>query len=342
MLWYSQLQFIACAVPTQPAYGRGRYIAMQRQKEDIRSRCMLMKLSAEKARAQAETSSSCLKVFVAPEFYFRGRTGAYDLEGLQAVVSQLRAWASAPQWRDWLFFFGTVVGTFLDPNNQNEVINAAVVHRGGSGPDGTRIVMKEALAPDDFLSAIHLRNTTNPARGILTMEQLVGLKDGTQFDAVQNRGPGKEHQERPFDGTGVFDEARVRFAVEVCADHLVSRLAKSPTAWLDWLPQVQVITSCGVGDFNADSVVASKDGFVFRCDGFFAETQQSVAAHSRLSKVTGARTRSQGATLQEVQRTKTVKLRNHLPMWWKHCFSEAGELHVYPSQAAPWGNVRWW
>jgi hypothetical protein len=257
MFWYTHLEFIAHAIPTMPAYHQGRYIAARGSDNvDIRNRAFVMECVADVALTRAHDSSGTLKIFVAPEFFFRGRTGAYGLDGLQQVVRAIKLWASAKKFEHWLFFCGTVVATFENDRNEREIVNVAIVQHGG--PSGaTYTVMKEALAPDDFLTNGQLAQARRPQRGALTMETIVGVKNLQQFDALTNRGAGAEAQKKPYDGRGIFDDARIRFGVEVCADHLVSKLAKSPTSMFDWHPQVQVVTACGVQYIVADSVVAA-------------------------------------------------------------------------------------
>ncbi|MCU0687897.1 MAG: hypothetical protein MUF34_37575 [Polyangiaceae bacterium] len=342
MFWYTHLEFIAHAIPTMPAYHQGRYIAARGSDNvDIRNRAFVMECVADVALTRAHDSSGTLKIFVAPEFFFRGRTGAYGLDGLQQVVRAIKLWASAKKFEHWLFFCGTVVATFENDRNEREIVNVAIVQHGG--PSGaTYTVMKEALAPDDFLTNGQLAQARRPQRGALTMETIVGVKNLQQFDALTNRGAGAEAQKKPYDGRGIFDDARIRFGVEVCADHLVSKLAKSPTSMFDWHPQVQVVTACGVQYIVADSVVASKGGYAFLCDGFFAATQDGVAAHSELRKITTARNGTTAATTTAIAKRSTIALERRLTRDWKSGFSAAGELHFYPRQDAPWSSLRLW
>jgi hypothetical protein len=50
-----------------------------------------------------DSSADCLKVFVAPELFFRGVEGAYSMDDAAKVVDQLRALAKDSRWRNWLF-----------------------------------------------------------------------------------------------------------------------------------------------------------------------------------------------------------------------------------------------
>ena len=51
------------------------------------------------------------KVLVLPEFFFRGKQGAYPLAGVvDPVVPGLRALVQDAKWKDWFFCFGTLLG----------------------------------------------------------------------------------------------------------------------------------------------------------------------------------------------------------------------------------------
>jgi len=54
-----------------------------------------------------------LKIFMAPEFYFRGRNGAYPIDVVSAIIPKMMALGTAkPIFQDWLFVFGTAVASF--------------------------------------------------------------------------------------------------------------------------------------------------------------------------------------------------------------------------------------
>jgi len=342
MLWYSNVQFLAFAVNTTPEYHRGKYRAHQQDTQDIRRRCEIMEQVALAARRRANTSSYCLKVFVAPEFFFRGSKGAYSMEGVQTLVRTLRQWTRDDAWKHWVFFFGTLMVTFENDANQREILNLALVQKGGAGEEDSRIVQKEILASADLLTQADLSKNPRPRHGAITQEQVVGIKTREQYLAAQNRGPGKELQSHGFDGNGIFDLAGIRFAVEVCADHLSSRLALSPPAWLEYYPQLQVVTSCGVSQIDEDSVVATQGGYAFLCDGYFQDPNSGNGARSQLRKITTARRGNQPAVLQEIDPSQTLALTGSMPAHWQTCLGTAGELHIYPAQPVPWAKVRWW
>ncbi len=56
-----------------------------------------------------------LRLFMAPEFFFRGRSGAYSAKIAFDVLPQLRNETNKPRYRNWLFVLGTVImATFIE------------------------------------------------------------------------------------------------------------------------------------------------------------------------------------------------------------------------------------
>lgn len=88
---------------------------------DIEKRCDVM-IEAVKAAYNSNTNKvnplnpelrsdpTVLKVFVAPEFYFRGQQGAYAVESLHQIPDRLSVEANKSRYKDWLFVFGSSIG----------------------------------------------------------------------------------------------------------------------------------------------------------------------------------------------------------------------------------------
>jgi hypothetical protein len=93
------------------------YIGLQDPYQDVTKRLQVMIDAVEAAYNVAESDPSTLKIFVAPEFFFRGLDGAYKwdtehdnecgpickiLEGLENIVADKR-------FEDWFFLFGSII-----------------------------------------------------------------------------------------------------------------------------------------------------------------------------------------------------------------------------------------
>ncbi|MGE4047696.1 MAG: hypothetical protein AB7F35_22745, partial [Acetobacteraceae bacterium] len=58
---------------------------------------------------------NALKIFMAPEFFFRGSSGAYDMETAAKILPNLRLETQKPKYKDWLFVLGTAIAaTFIE------------------------------------------------------------------------------------------------------------------------------------------------------------------------------------------------------------------------------------
>ena len=74
--------------------------------------------------------SKTLKIFMAPEFYFRGAWGAYPPDIVSEIMPYLRRGGTgSPTYKDWLFVFGTAISAAVDArqhcftcNNANNIV----------------------------------------------------------------------------------------------------------------------------------------------------------------------------------------------------------------------------
>ncbi len=78
---------------------------------DIAARCEAMKraIRAGAASAAVDPAEDVLKVFMAPEFYFRGENGAYPVERINNILTDLRKETDQFKYADWLFAFGSII-----------------------------------------------------------------------------------------------------------------------------------------------------------------------------------------------------------------------------------------
>lgn len=124
MYRYRHVQFIGYALPTIPAVENwigwpwsveGRYCGIEPATADIDARIeMVMKvLEQTRASGAVDHAESTLKIFVMPEFAFRGKRGAYDDDPLVDYFTYFRTrfaeQVASPFWKGWLFVVGTIV-----------------------------------------------------------------------------------------------------------------------------------------------------------------------------------------------------------------------------------------
>ncbi len=113
---YEKVQFIGYRMITgmykgtdQPGNNEGADVAIDR---DMTARCDLMKAAIDHAYGlEVDDDPTTLKVFMAPEFFFRGKKGAYPFETLSKIPDQMRQETSRDKYKDWMFVLGTGIGS---------------------------------------------------------------------------------------------------------------------------------------------------------------------------------------------------------------------------------------
>ena len=122
---YKKVQFIGYFITTgayigtdDPSTALGSSQAEREENAwntDITGRCGLMKDAIEKAglNGHVDTSADVLKIFMAPEFFFRGTQGAYPMEKISEImrVSDLKNEMAKTAYNDWLFVLGSAIGS---------------------------------------------------------------------------------------------------------------------------------------------------------------------------------------------------------------------------------------
>ena len=275
---YNKIQFIGYEISTAPKNAvfengiikSGEYVGIDNIDEDIKQRCQLMMdaiLTADKNRTVPAEDDKTLKLFMTPEFYFRGPKGAYEMDQVQKVIESLQTMIKGEEWKDWIFVFGSIIGNsrpdqsdwllqFDEDELFREVYNVVLVQQGGFQDDSTAkennasIVMKEFLSNIDFI--------LRPSQGISISQ--------TGHMQPYPSGAGKEEQLHNYDGLGVFKLNDVTLGLEICLDHLTGRLKSSPQLPGANMIQFQLIPSCGM-DIRPYNIVAQNDGYSFNVDG---------------------------------------------------------------------------
>lgn len=298
---------------------------------DIAGRIALMRGAIEQAsrHGRIDGGSTTLKIFVAPEFFFRGPTGAYTYDQYQTALAALQEYAHQAKFADWLFVFGSVVVASDLDDDKKEVQNIVIVQRGNTGESGCHVIIKEHKSGKDFL--------VNP------------LGDDALDDRnVEHAAPakvsdtGREKQKYNFGGEGIFSIDDITYGVEICYDHNMQRLRRSSVARGEARVQVQIIPSAGAS-IEAKGVVALAGGPVFNCDGLFGTGAgahpDGISGHSQLCTVTTAAFAKTAAVLANVDILEHVAvapgdLADGL------FFKGAGQLHFYPATALPAASTR--
>lgn len=316
---YSKVQFISWEVHTGPfvvttAPKTGWYSGLLDpgpdkrtdalgQCWDIEARLAFTADAIAKASAakNIDPSATTLKVFMAPEFLFRGAGGAYlhDLIGgwerapagfgLPAPYSGrwgglfggLRALAANPKYEDWLFVFGSALSAAfptarardgkyeIDPLAPGEIYNTALIQRGGATHGGDNYVSrKHYISGIDFINwngAVrqHTRGTVLPLdRRAVVPADVMGVNEGGAVFRIPSVNDGAG---KPID-----------FGIEICLDHAVSG-GNSANAFgrirtANQFVKIQLVPSGGM-QLEPASIrlqppgAATPKSYAFNCDG---------------------------------------------------------------------------
>ncbi|NER29738.1 MAG: hypothetical protein F6J89_19500 [Symploca sp. SIO1C4] len=185
---YSKVQFIAHCINTEPKFRKAsqkkEYLGLKEERQDMSARVELVKEVIKQAKQDQETSESenTLKIFMLPEFFFRGKRGTYSLVNIlgsfnnpetkeeenlkdKPLITQLQSIVKDKEWKDWLFVFGTIVGESApaeieEKDNQSKpnllAYNYTLVQKGGFDKidvahQYAKVVIKKTVADQDFI-----------------------------------------------------------------------------------------------------------------------------------------------------------------------------------------------
>jgi hypothetical protein len=95
-------------------YGTTYFRHSPDDRTDMETKCGEMMQAINAARGAMppvpRDDPTVLKIFMAPEFFFRGQNGAYSPDVVSDIVGRMRSLGTgSAAWNDWLFVFGTAV-----------------------------------------------------------------------------------------------------------------------------------------------------------------------------------------------------------------------------------------
>ena len=310
---YSKVQFIAWEIYTGPAYGPmgpDHYPGIAPEKGDLRldvlSQCVdifarveFTRRAIETAYGEAEKDPETLKIFMAPEFLYRGAGGAYlydlltgwtappkpfaplppPLDGLwEGLVGELRSLVAEERFQDWVFVFGSAVGAGF-PFSADEPAgryshpvlgrNLSLIQCGGRTAqqrDACYFTEKHLKSPIDFIDY----ELMNPELRVLTDDDVAHGSEPSWkiLDRLIQQDPNRvggslfrfPHIRRK--GGGV-----IQFGLEICLDHAVCyyTAGSSPTttgrlAMGGARVDIQLVPSCGMSLIDSSLALGPQEG----------------------------------------------------------------------------------
>ena len=245
---------------------------------------------------------SVLKIFNAPEFYWRGPDGAYQLSSiydnlevggfnpLNEIGRALQDIVQQDRFKDWLFVFGTVVAIneqYQDPSGNEtqatyDFLNFAPIYKGfdtdTTNPQGMRFLApKRYISSIDFLSPITRNAVNNPFNDddLYQNEKFLQLANWLQ-----------EEKDYTMIYNSFFVMNEITMSIEICLDH-ANGFAKTsfvqlmnsddfeiPVGGDGYLSRthlqsgadVSIVTSAGMS-IKDDNLVVVEGGSIFLIDG---------------------------------------------------------------------------
>lgn len=188
------------------------YLGLEDTSKDVEKRLEIMRKAVERAYEESNTDETTLKIFLVPEFYFRGLNGAYTfqteeaeeeesscssdichiLEGLASIVADAR-------FENWLFLFGTVIAqsSTQESGFDYQFYNFAPLYKGfdhktSKGIGKKFIVPKRYVSNADFLTP--MRDLNNRTMVLEVLEEADHPGEQTVFNPHAN-GIKKYHNE---------------------------------------------------------------------------------------------------------------------------------------------------
>ncbi len=289
---YSKVQFVSWQLNTSPietAPNVGEYpglwnfndsfakLDVVSQCYDIEARVEYVKKVINQAYDQIKSSDKdVLKVFIAPEFLFRGVAGAY-------VADLLNGWEHAPtefgitnmrisenwpglfglldmflgdeKFKNWLFVIGSAIGASFPVKDGKidthigEAYNCAYIKLGGYTDENSRhICRKHYMSNIDFLQRTnYVAHNINNVVHLSENVDVHSLADGSKFQ---------------FDQIEVNNH-KLNFGLEICLDHSMGVLRNALSK-----VNIQLVPSCGMNLIN-EKMVRKEDGLLYaiNCDG---------------------------------------------------------------------------
>ncbi|MBA3681420.1 MAG: hypothetical protein H0W73_09680 [Bacteroidetes bacterium] len=280
---------------------------------DIKSRISFTDNAISKAYAVADQDPGTLKVFMAPEFLYRGAGGAY-------IHDLINGWSAAPpavfnlpntynkwgglfgglqqiaannKYNDWVFVFGTAISAsyptykytdgkyYLDYTKVAEAYNTSLIQAGGSANTATNYAStKHYISHIDFLTDYinYFNNISDPVKPLdprsVQPSDILGTTEG---GAVFNLSSVKDVSGNP-----------IKFGIEICLDHAQSgdnhnqfgRIKASNET-----VKIQLVPSGGLNLLDGSiSLVsgANVNAYAFNCDGANSLPPLTSGCHTQI------------------------------------------------------------
>lgn len=313
---YTHVQFIAFENPTLDPFptgtlnlGQTDFAPINNQQQDAEKRATcLFEAIQWCANNGADANAQTLKVFVAPEFYFRYYEGQnngnnhYDRKLVRDVINNLIK--DCRTYQHWFIVPGTAVVRDTDIRvGLDDPVTFNYMYAFLAGTDINSIILKETYSGIDNMDQAYnaQKSYTNIFAHLQQPTSIVRIPNG--------RAPGMD----------------LVIGLEICLDHWMHRLKDSATAAGTPI-DIHILSACGMNT-QSNSIAARTNGYFCRCDGhpsFFGSEMARVTVPV-LTPVPGAAPVDAPAAAQVNRGARVlnrVDLRSKIPC----------RMRIYPSQ----------
>lgn len=286
---------------------------------DIEARIAFTANAIVQAQKLADASPDVLKIFMAPEFLYRGAGGAYlhDLIngwtgtapaefGVKApfntkwagLFGGLQQVAANDSYKNWLFVFGTAISSsfptkkgpdgkeYLDPGKPGEIYNSSLIQLGGAGNTAANYASRK-----HYISGIDFLEWYTGTGGVQHKGNTVLPADPAALIPADVMGVAE--------GGAVFNIPNVNdskgkaidFGIEICLDHAssggngASHFGRIRTA--NQYVKIQLVPSGGMTLEDASIRLQPAGGpttnsYAFNCDGLGNLVPQTEGCHTQI------------------------------------------------------------
>ena len=285
---------------------KDRRLDVESQCMDIEARVAFTKRAIEIAYDNVQAKEDVLKIFIAPEFLYRGASGAYlhDLlngwekeaprkYGLSSkfnkqwkgLFGKLQEIVSDSKYKNWMFVFGTAISAafktkiiegkcVINVDSPVDVYNTSLITLGGGLPNSSRVVSKHLISNIDFLD-YRLATDCYSNRSIVSPDPSV---------IIPKNATGNIEREPIFNFETVRrnNDEIIQFGMEICLDHCGYKYYKNSKGFLqnkmtgrlkdnNLEVDIQIVPSAGMSLMgNSLALKETKDKlnrFAVNCDG---------------------------------------------------------------------------
>lgn len=275
---------------------------------DMRGKCNEMMHAIRAAQravlASGVDNDETLKIFMGPEFYFRGAKGAYSYDLVSEIIPTMQALGTnEPAFQHWLFVFGTAIGahedrvTFCTVCNTPETVkfdrdptskvDPKGIHKKTKGVckvDASHPLAEGAYGAEVQNVALIQKGTDTHlvvkeyVSGIDYIGDQVTVTQGTKKNPVnktmnfvapagsnQSRIASKFQDERM--GGGIFTFDGITFGMEICLDHIASTTPGDVGRLAAYANSIQILLIPSFGMEIRGNHYCTNGGIIFNVDG---------------------------------------------------------------------------